>query len=687
MYRMNKFPPISMSRHLWIIFLWNFLILMYFEVLMRFLTVGPDINVLSSGLFNTLQFSFSLTLLILCFICLFSERYHYIVSVIWMMFLFIVFSSQLLYHDIFRTFYYFQSIENVGQGLGFKHVIYSTILKNLWWILLSLLIIFLFIFIQYKRLKKYQTRFYSWKTKGLFMFCFLGGFIIFHLIAVWNIKTDERARDVYYDMYASNLSVEKLGLLTTVRLDVQRNLTNWSPKIDDLPVVEAPVTGNDSSVEDVDDENIDESDERDDKDDYDEQDWGENTLDIPFERLMQRSENEEIAQMHEYFSYQNPTKKNEFTGKYEGYNLIWITAEAYAPYAVDEELTPTLHKLSKEGYQFTNFYNPIWGVSTSDGEYTILNSLVPKPGVWSFSESGHNDVPFVIGNQLKNSGYETKAYHNHTYDYYDRDISHPNMGYDYKGVGNGLNISKMWPESDLEMMEATIDEYIDQEPFHVYYMTVSGHLEYNFIGNNIAMKNEKYVDHLNLSDQAKAYLAGQIELDRALELLMDQLDEADVLDNTLIAMTGDHYPYGLDNETIEELTGEPLDEKFGIYENEWILYATDMEDEDVVVEEPTYTLDMLPTISNLMGIDFDSRLLMGRDVFSEKEPLVVFEDKSFLTEQVKYYYPDDEVTSLTGEKVDKDHLERMKRRTDEIFYYSAKILEHDYYSTLEWDGK
>src|SRR5699024_9127524 len=121
------------------------------------------------------------------------------------------------------------------------------------------------------------------------------------------------------------------------------------------------------------------------------------------------------------------------------------------------------------------------------------------------------------------------------------------------------------------MMEETIDEYIDQEPFHVYYMTVSGHLEYNFIGNQIAMKNKKYVDHLVLSDEAKAYLAGQIELDKALEVLIDRLDDAGVLDNTLIALTGDHYPYGLENKTIEELTGEPLDEKFGIYENEWIL--------------------------------------------------------------------------------------------------------------------
>jgi len=686
MYRMNKFPPISMGRHLWTIFIWNFLLLMYFEVLVRLITDRPEIHVLSSGLFNSLQFSFSITLLILCIIYLFPERYHYIVSAIWMIILFLIFSSQMLYHDIFRTFYLFQSIESVGQGLGFKDVIYSTIFKNIWWIILSMILICLYIFIEVKKRQKYLSHSYTWKTKGLFITSFLIGFLTFHLIAVWNLSEDQRASEAYYAIISSNLSVEKLGLLTTVRLDVQRNLTNWSPKAESAPPVSQPVNGDNNEDEDSNNEH-EENDDHETNDEEKETDFKDNKLDIPFDELIEQTNNEEIKQMHEYFSYQEATKENEYTGKYEDYNLIWITAEGYAPYAVQEDLTPTLYKLSKDGYRFPNFYNPLWEVSTSDGEYTILNSLVPKPGVWSFSESGHNDVPFVMGQQLKNIGYETKAYHNHTYNYYDRDVSHPNMGYDYKGVGNGLEITKSWPESDLEMMEETVDEYIDQEPFHVYYMTVSGHLEYNFVGNQMAIKNKKYVDHLALSDEAKAYLAGQIELDKALEELIDRLEEKGLLDHALTVMTGDHYPYGLENETIEELTGDPLDERFGIYENEWILYAPDMKDEDVVVEEPTYTLDMLPTLSNLMGIDYDSRLLMGRDVFSEEEPLVVFDDKSFITDELKYYYPDDQATSINNEEIDQEHLERMQQKTDEIFYYSAKILEHDYYSTLKWDDK
>ena len=142
--------------------------------------------------------------------------------------------------------------------------------------------------------------------------------------------------------------------------------------------------------------------------------------------------------------------------------------------------------MSRKAFIFNNFYNPIWGVSTSDGEFVACTVLLPKSGIWSFSKSGQNYMPFAMGNQLKNLDYITKAYHNHSYKYYNRHISHPNMGYDYKGVGNGLKIKETWPESDLEMIEVTADEYWHR-PFHVYY-DHQRHLNYSFDGNYIAKK-------------------------------------------------------------------------------------------------------------------------------------------------------------------------------------------------------
>ena len=384
-----------------------------------------------------------------------------------------------------------------------------------------------------------------------------------------------------------------------------------------------------------------------------------------------------IKQMDQYFANVEPTSKNSYTGKYKGYNLILITAESFSPYAVREDVTPTLYKLVHQGYNFKNFYNPLWGVSTSDGEYVATTSLIPKSGVWSYYQSGKNAMPFAMGNQLKKLGYKTAAYHDHTYTYYHREVSHPNMGYEYKGIGNGLNMKKTWPSSDLEMMQVTVPEYIQNQPFHTYYMTVSGHMQYNFMGNQMAMKNKKYVDNLPYSEQAKAYIATQIELDHALEYLLAKLEDAGVADKTLIALSADHYPYGLDKKTIDELAGHKVEENFELYKSPFILYTKGMK--PVTIDKPASSLDIIPTLSNLMGLPYDSRLLMGRDIFSEEDPLVVFLNKSFITNKGRYNSVTNEFTPAPGVTVDPGYADEVSAEVSNKFNISRKILETDYY--------
>ena len=238
-----------------------------------------------------------------------------------------------------------------------------------------------------------------------------------------------------------------------------------------------------------------------------------------------------VKSMHEYFESVMPTKRNEYTGIFKGKNLIYITAEGFDKIAVNKELTPTLYKLVNNGFVFENYYQPLFSVSTSDGEYMVMNSLIPKEGVWSFYRSSNIYMPFGLGNVFKREGYSpVNAYHDHTYTYYSRDESHPNLGFDkYVGCGNGLEKlmnCKVWPESDIEMIDATINDYIDSDKFMTYYMTVSGHLNYTFTGNSMSYKNRELVKDLSYSEHIKAYLAANIELDRALEKLLIYLEDS-----------------------------------------------------------------------------------------------------------------------------------------------------------------
>ncbi|HBT65484.1 MAG TPA: sulfatase, partial [Ruminococcaceae bacterium] len=188
--------------------------------------------------------------------------------------------------------------------------------------------------------------------------------------------------------------------------------------------------------------------------------------------------------------------------------------------------------------------------------------------------------------------------------------------------------------------------------FHVYYMTVSGHLNYTFTGNYIAYKNKELVDHLPNSDAAKAYLACNIELDRALELLIQRLEAAGVAENTVIAMSADHYPYGLTNRQISELAGHEVEENFELYKSSFILWKKGMK--PVTIEKPCSSLDIIPTLSNLFGLEFDSRLLMGRDILSDAPPLVIFSNRSWITDKARYNAPKNKTENLADKELPED---------------------------------
>ncbi len=409
-----------------------------------------------------------------------------------------------------------------------------------------------------------------------------------------------------------------------------------------------------------------------------------NVMDIEFDL---EEDDATYRHMNEFLSQREPTTQNEYTGIFEGKNLILITAEAFSGYVIDPELTPTLYKLSTEGFRFNNFYTPIWYVSTSDGEFVETTGLIPKSGVWSYTKIAKNFMPFAFGNQFAARGYKTFAFHNNTYDYYHRDRSYPVMGYTYYGLGNGLDVQKIWPESDVEMIEKSIDYYLDGsgEPFHVYYMTVSGHLAYAFGDNQMSSRHRDAVKDLDCSTAVKAYKACQMELDLALELLLQKLDEAGELENTVIALGADHYPYGLEPSEYNELCGKKMEDPFTRYENTFILWSGDMT-EPVEVDKYCCSMDIAPTLANMFGLTYDSRLYIGTDIFAPEPHYVIFDDRSFINDKIMYNARNGKVTALVDEDITEEYVKECIEYVSELFYTSSHIIDKDYYGYIFPDG-
>ncbi|MCI8514007.1 MAG: LTA synthase family protein [Lachnospiraceae bacterium] len=550
------------------------------------------------------------------------------------------------------------------------------------------------------------------------------GAVLFH--GLTNFSCQTLSHDTYGVQFSANRAIPRFGLLTSVRLetryallgqpDAAETLTNLALPAAAIPETQAETQPAESIPETQDapasknpaqkpeTEKTSEAETAETEAEAAQIDYGYNRLDIDFETLVAGETDETLQTMHHFFASLTPTRQNEYTGRFAGKNLIMLTAEAFSPYVIDPELTPTLYRLSREGFVFNHYYQPAWFQSTTGGEFACMTGLIPTwvNGQLSFTASAADAMPFALGNQFAALGYRTLAYHNSDYTYYNRDRTHPNLGYEYHGIGNGLDIPVGdWPYSDLDMMKATVPDYLktyreDGTPFHVYYMTVSGHCNYSWEYNAMSRKNRDAVSHLNYSETVKAYLACNLELEYALTYLVEELEKAGALDDTVIVLSADHYPYALtQNSPVDyynELSGKQDSEDYiSRYENTLILWCGDME-EPVEVNTPCSSLDIVPTLSNLFGLPYDSRLLAGTDLLAPHSdptvpsfhmPLVIFPDGGFGTgwSTIAGTYEAKTQTFIPNEgyAVGNDFVSSVSAIAEAKYLNSRLIIAEDYY--------
>ncbi len=480
---------------------------------------------------------------------------------------------------------------------------------------------------------------------------------------------------MYSEEYNYQTAVDQFGLLSGLRMDI-REL--WFDQEGDDFVDTTPSEPTDEPSVDIPPEPI---------------VYTPNKIDFDWEALGS-SASSAIKQLDNYVQSLTPSMKNEYTGLFKGKNLIMITAEAFTAEVIDPVLTPTLYRLATKGIQFTDYYQPA-SAGTTGGEYQNLFGMLPTAGGKSFKKTATYNNYFTIGNQLNRLGYYGQAFHNNTYTYYSRHSTHINLGYSegFMGYGNGMEayVQKKWPQSDYEMFAGTLPTYIGKQPFNVYYMTVSGHSGYSRSGNSMTKKHWDRVAHLEYSDDVKGYLAANLELEDAMTFVVGELEKNGIADDTVICISTDHFPYGLDSDAslgnmplLSELYGYSVENYMQRDHSRLILWSGCLEDQEpIVVDTPTFSLDILPTLSNLFGTEFDSRLMPGRDVFSDQEALVFNSGYDWKTEYGTYFaasgkfVPKDESVELP-----EDYVKRIRSIVKNKIVYCQGVLNNNYFEHL-----
>lgn len=660
--------------------------LFYMEMLLRFGTSERFFPyALPAMIFFTL--SLGLFLYILCSIPK-QEKYVRLVTLIVIGVIIIIFLIEFFCKRAYQSFFDFRSLLAGTGGVAgqFKGVVLKTVLKGFWAIILFCLPFLYLFFLGGKLFPLQMTR----QLKFPMLIMGAAGMVAAFLLGLFFTVISSNTRLKYNKQYNFDTAVQTFGLTTAVRLDGKHMVFKKSTADFEAENEEADLAELEQEIlkaEEIAREKAEM-----------EKKLGSNKLDIDFAALAEKESSSTYASMDSYVAGLTASSRNEYTGIFEGKNLIVICAEAFSAEVIRKDLTPTLYRMATKGIQVKEFYQPSWGGSTASGEFSVLTGMMPTDGVNSSTDIVNHNNYLTMGNQLRRLGYSSHAYHNNTASYYARDRVLPSLGYDsFMAIDTGLNergVTWCWPESDLEMMEATLSDYINDEHFSAYYMSVSGHCLYNTI-NSMAARNLETVEACeglkDASTTVKCYFAAQYELEKALTYLIRELEKAGKADDTVIVVCADHYPYGLeksdswqnDEDFLHELYGYYYDTKFERDHNALLLWSGCLEDRaPIVVDTPCYSLDIVPTLSNLFGVEYDSRLLIGRDILSSAPALCIWPDYSWATELGYYNTHTGEFVPRGDVEVSDKYIELMKSRVSNKITYSIRLLGNDYFGHL-----
>lgn len=405
--------------------------------------------------------------------------------------------------------------------------------------------------------------------------------------------------------------------------------------------------------------------------------------------LIDKEEDLSLNYLNEYFINNTYTGKNSYTGLFEDKNLIVIMMESVNDIFINEDLYPNFYKLLNEGYYFKNNYSPRNSCATGNNELSGMIGLYSIYNKCTANTYSSNLYPNSIFNLFNNKGYKTTSMHNYTEKYYARREIHTNMGskryFDVDDLGLTYNTKDEEWSSDEDFLKQVVkilNSYSKNDKFMTWLTTVTSHQPYgsSTYGDKYLylFDGEEYDDY---NIKLKRYMSKLKVLDDGLGVLLEGLEKQDKLDNTVIILYGDHYPYGLANNILETALPYSIEER---YENERVPFVIWSND----IEATTYTqytsyVNLLPTVANLFNLDYDSRFSTGQDLFSNQyESITIFADGSWKNEYAFYNASNDNITYYTNKTYTIEEIIAINEKVNNKIKYSNLAIQHDYFNYL-----
>lgn len=397
--------------------------------------------------------------------------------------------------------------------------------------------------------------------------------------------------------------------------------------------------------------------------------------------------NKKYSTLNNYFASQKITDYNEYTGMFEGKNVVVVLLESVNDAMINEEYFPNFTKMYNEGWHWSNSFSPRNSCATGNNEFSAMTGLYSIYNTCTSNVYKNNKYFESIFGIFNDAGYKTTSFHNFVEWYYYRATIHPNMGSsEYYGAKKlGIKTASYygeWP-SDIELMEKAFDIILKDDsgkPFMTFITTVSSHQPYS---NNSTYGDlhRSYFKNEGYSNTVSRYLSKLKVVDDALGKMLEKLEEAGKLEDTVIVMLADHYPYGLNKSYIKEMIEYDLSD-YNIERTPFVIYNPKMDKKEFT--EYTSYVNLLPTIANLTNVEYDPRLYVGTDLLSpDYESRVVFADGSWKNEKAYYNASTGKMKYYTEEEYEPEEIKQVNIKVTTQIDMSSKAVKANYFDYLK----
>ena len=405
---------------------------------------------------------------------------------------------------------------------------------------------------------------------------------------------------------------------------------------------------------------------------------------------------------------ENESKQNKYTGMFKDKNIIFIQFEGLDNWLITKEDTPTIYSMLSNSINFKNHYSYYnGGGSTFNSEFAVNTGFITP---LSFTQNAYtfnkNSFPYSMANIFKSNNYTINAFHMNSGEYYSRTVNYKNWGYDnYYGL---IDMFKYEDEAYTLDRELILNEefnklmFPEDTKFIDYLITYSGHLPFTntkgvckllYDEDNAPPEEELEVDAIihEKEDKEEENKEKEViertpmteeecirrqakETDYMMQLLLENLEEKNLIDNTIIIAYSDHYLYTIEDKTILDKYKETSNNLI----NKTPFFIWSKNGKKIDINKVTSQLNILPTTLNLFGIKYNPNHYIGTDALDDSyEGIVFFSDYSWYDGNV--YVSNGEVTN--GKYISYDSLESKNYYVSSITKKNDLTLKFNYFKS------